>query len=248
MTNILKKIISILLVLIMIACGYIIYKEYSGTIKQESEVKDIKKMIAKTVTLNERFNKDAFNNLKEQNSDFVAYLYIDDIIEQPIVQTTNNDYYLHRTFNKEWITNNGSPFMDYRNNLTDDNVVIYGHNNSYNQNIIFSRLNDIVNQDYYEKHSKITMYTDNEYREYDICYVYYIDNDMFQEYDFTQTTFFDKEDFDKFIALPKRNSLIKSIYGDIEFGDKILTLQTCKRLNQDVKVVVVAKENVRKDY
>ena len=43
-----------------------------------------------------------FDSLKKINSDLVGWLLVDSLdISYPIVQTDNNDYYLHKTFEKQ---------------------------------------------------------------------------------------------------------------------------------------------------
>ena len=68
-----------------------------------------------------------FEKLKSINPDVVAWIKIDGTtIDYPIMQTTNNEYYL-----KKDIYNNyeqcGSIFLDYKNNsnFTDKNIVVY---------------------------------------------------------------------------------------------------------------------------
>ncbi len=71
-----------------------------------------------------------FNALFEQNSDCVGWVRVlDTSIDFPIVQTTDNDYYL--THNIELEENGaGWIYADYRNNFItlDRNTIIYGHN------------------------------------------------------------------------------------------------------------------------
>ena len=251
MSDKLRKILSVLLVLVIIACSYVIFDEYQNANKATADSKSIKETIAKNVNINanERFNGKSWKELKEQNKNFVGYLIIDDIIEEPVLQAKDNDYYLHHTFSDEYAYRAGAPFMDHRSLLTDDNIVIYGHNNSFIQDVTFSKLNDIIlNQSFYEEHPTIQFYLENEVRTYNICYAYYLDEEGYQHYAFDQSTFFDYLDFSTFIDYAKTNSQIESINGDIYFGDKILTLQTCKRYNQDVKVIIVAKEAGKRYY
>ena len=251
MSKTLRRIISVILVIIMIVCGVVIFKENDKTEQVVKESKSLKELIAKNVDFNLQyeFSKDAYAELKAVNDDFVGYIFIGDVIEQPVVQGDDNSYYLHRTFNKEWLTNNGVPFMDCYANLDSTNITIYGHNSSWKQDIIFSHLNDVIlDQDYYEKNSKIRFYLENEVREYEICYAYYINEAQFQNYDFAQDYFDDIAEFSTFIQYARDHSEIKNVYGDIYWGDHILTLQTCKRYNQDVKVVVVAREVANGDY
>ena len=250
----LKKVISILLILIMIGCGYIIFDETRKTVQVSQETQNFKELIESHHDINVQeepaeFSKSAWKELKEKNEDFVGYLFIGDVIEQPIVQTDNNSYYLHRTFAREWLTNNGNPFIDCWADEDSTNITIYGHNSSWKQDIIFSHLNDVIlDQDYYEKNSKIRFYLEDEKREYEICYAYYINEKQFQTYDFSEDNFDDIKEFSEFIQYARDHSEIKNIYGDIYWGDNFLTLQTCKRYNQDIKVVVVAREVGRSDY
>ena len=56
-----------------------------------------------------------FNNLKETNKDTVAWLYVGGTnVNYPVVQTTDNDFYLDHSFDKSY-NKAGWLFMDYRN-------------------------------------------------------------------------------------------------------------------------------------
>lgn len=71
-----------------------------------------------------------FDTLKEANEDVIGWLYCEDTpINYPVLQSDDNSYYLRRLVNGEWNVA-GSLFMDYRNNLSNNdwNTVIYGHN------------------------------------------------------------------------------------------------------------------------
>lgn len=65
----------------------------------------------------------------EQNEDVVGWVYVDDtVIDYPIVQYTDNDYYI----NRDWLGNSshsGSIFEDFRSVIDGtDNSLLYGHN------------------------------------------------------------------------------------------------------------------------
>ena len=95
--------------------------------------KDVIAEINKSVEINnnaEEKYKINFEELKQKNSDTIAWLKVENTsIEFPVVKTNNNSYYLTHNFNKEsnkagWI------FADYKNKFdgTDKNIIIYGHN------------------------------------------------------------------------------------------------------------------------
>ena len=58
-------------------------------------------------------------------------------INYPIVQTTDNDFYLNHNILKRYSTD-GWTFLDFRNNsVNDKNTIFYGHNMCWNNFYIF---------------------------------------------------------------------------------------------------------------
>ena len=70
-----------------------------------------------------------FDALKQINSDIAAWIRIPGVLDYPVVQGTDNSYYLHHTFRKEYNIA-GSIFLDSRNasDFSDRKNIIYGHN------------------------------------------------------------------------------------------------------------------------
>ena len=71
-----------------------------------------------------------FNALLAENQDVVGWLYVEALgISYPVVQGTDNDYYLHMTYQKTY-NFAGTIFIDYANNrnFQDLNTIVYGHN------------------------------------------------------------------------------------------------------------------------
>ena len=71
-----------------------------------------------------------FASLEAINPDIVGWIYIEALdISYPVVHGEDNDFYLHRTFEKK---DNfaGSIFVEYRNSgdFSDPNTIVYGHN------------------------------------------------------------------------------------------------------------------------
>ncbi len=93
-----------------------------------------------------------FEALKKQNEDIIAWIYSPDtVINYPIVQGSDNQYYVKRLTNRKWNVG-GSLFLDFRNksDFSDKNSVIYGHNMT--NNTMFGTIMDYASQDYYDKH------------------------------------------------------------------------------------------------
>ena len=71
-----------------------------------------------------------WNELQQKNEDIVAWIYIPALdISYPVLQADDNEYYLHRDVNREYLYA-GSIFMDAWNNpfFYNYNTIIYGHN------------------------------------------------------------------------------------------------------------------------
>lgn len=87
--------------------------------------------ISDRVRLNDRYELDVdWASLKAENPDLVAWVQIPDTnIDYPVVQGTDNEYYLHHSFDGADLAV-GCPFLDYENqgDLSDNNNFIYGHN------------------------------------------------------------------------------------------------------------------------
>ncbi len=100
-----------------------------------------------------------FESLKKINSNIIGWIKIPDTeINYPIVQTTDNEYYLFHTFRKEK-KSAGCIFLDYQNNEDFSSYVnyIYGHN--MKDGTMFHNLRYYMDKSFYEKHSLIYIYT-----------------------------------------------------------------------------------------
>lgn len=106
-----------------------------------------------------------FESLWKINEDIVAWIYCPDTrINYPIVQGSDNSYYLYRLLDGTWNVN-GTIFMDYRNNsnFTDGNTLIYGHR--MKTGAMFAELINYNRQSFYDEHPCMYIYTpDQTYR------------------------------------------------------------------------------------
>lgn len=97
--------------------------------------------------------------LRAINPDVVGWVMIPGTrINYPIVQTTDNDYYLTHLFDGS-ASKVGSVFLDYENSsgFTDRNNMIYGHN--MNDGSMFADITKFVDREYFDEHSEILIAT-----------------------------------------------------------------------------------------
>ena len=205
--NVVMRIIELIFLILLVYSSINIFKWYNNN----KENKQIINEIAESVTINEDTNEEKkykinFEELKQKNSDTVAWLKVENTnIEFPIVQANNNSYYLTHNFDKKYNVA-GWIFADYKNKLdgTDRNIVVYGHN--MRNNSMFGSLKDVITEEWYnnEENKYITFVTENEYQTYQVFSVYQIKTE-----DYYIQTEFKSNEFTEFIdTITKRSKKI----------------------------------------
>ena len=182
-------------------------------------------------------------DIYNKNKKLIGWIQIDDIIDYPVMQTVNNEYYLDHNFNQEE-DKNGCIFMDYQCDVIKgcDNIILYGHHMKSGK--MFGSLNKYSQKSYYEEHPTILFDTIYEKGEYQIMYVFrskvYSEEDVnFKYYQFINAG--SEKEFNSYInemaALSLYDTGVTAAYGD-----KLLTLSTCDYQETKGRFVVVAKK------
>lgn len=178
--------------------------------------------------------------LKNINQDTVGWIYIEAIpsISYPVVQGTDNDYYLTHTV--EGVKNtSASIFLDYRNasDLNDSNSIIYGHNMK-NQSM-FGLLKRLKEQDVYDQSPYIWLITEAG----EICYEIFSARNV-PDIDILYNTL--QAEPDSYKATLEEYQCYSEIKTDVTFDgtERILTLSTCTS-DESFRCVVQA---VRRDF
>ena len=178
-----------------------------------------------------------FDELKKKNNDTVGFIKVNGTnVNYPIVQTTDNSYYLKHAFDKSQ-NSAGWVFADYRNDMVnfDKNTVIYGHSRS-NQTV-FGSLKKVLNKSWYgnKDNHVIKLSTPTENTLWQIVSIYTIKPESY----YITTKFSDKQ-FKEFIKTIKNRSEI-DFSGTLNENDKILTLSTCEDVAGTTRLVIHAK-------
>lgn len=178
-----------------------------------------------------------FNDLLQKNSDTVGWIKVNGTnINYPIVQTTDNNFYLHHAFDKSK-NDAGWVFMDYRNNSInfDQNTVIYAHSR-YN-GTMFGSLKNILDSSWYNNKDNyiIRLSTPTENTMWQVFSVYTIEKESY----YITTKFSSDSMYSEFLNTIKERSDV-NFSATVNTNDKILTLSTCKD-NFGSRVVMHAK-------
>lgn len=102
-----------------------------------------------------------FEALQAINPDIAAWIYIEGTaINYPVVQGTDNSYYLHRLYDGSY-NKAGTIFMDYRNepDLSHRNTVFYGHH--MQNGSMFQEITKYKTQAFYDEHPVCLVMTPN---------------------------------------------------------------------------------------
>ena len=190
---------------------------------QERKEKDAVQEVAKVPKNLEKENFTIdWKALKKKNPDVVGWILIPDTdISYPIVQGSDNSYYLNHTFEKKE-NYAGSIFMDagVDASFQDRNTTIYGHNVKHGT--MFAELEKFKEQAFFEQHPYLYIFTEQQnYR----C-------EIFSMYSTSATSasyrlqYADDADFKSYVDMVRELSDFNRKVS-VKGQDRIVSLSTC---------------------
>lgn len=179
-----------------------------------------------------------FASLKSVNEDVIGWIYIEalDGVSYPVVKGTDNNTYLHMTYEKNY-NFAGTIFIDYENSadFNDCNTLIYGHN--MKNGSMFGQLKEFSKDEAtYQKSKYFWIFTPEKSYRYEIitAYTTAVNSD-------TYTLFKGPgQEFQDYLNRITGYSEIKTTPGDMTISDRIVTLSTCTG-NEATRYVVQGK-------
>lgn len=227
-----SDIIIICLFGIAVFSGYRLYKMH-----QEYKVgRDIYNQIAETAMPQGFTGEIDFDSLREINSDIKAWIYYEGTnINYPIVQGSDNDYYLHITFEGTWAIG-GTLFVDA---ITEDafnqfNTIVYGHH--MQDHSMFGDIQDLKDPEYAEKHPQFELITPEQKYHMKICAFLNQPSDS----GVYTTNFHDTESKQEYIDLI-RSTAAYTTDEEMHPDDKLVVLSTCAYEYKNARYMVICK-------
>lgn len=282
-----KKLIVIIILLLAIASALAYYFiDGSAPVKEEEKIEDIE-VVEDDRKLADKSLRDTWITNKGFNEDYIGEVNFESgLIKLPFVcpskpydqykffaytgtKVTNfesgceggacsgNDVYLRMDWKTMKFELGGSVFMDYRNSIYDQNIIIYGHHYPKNLDkdrvLFFTPLEKLMEKENYEDNKYVDIVLENEVRRYEIAYVYlfhtnpnqYDDYDSLQyyrtnyEYDYYGDP--DEGYYQKYIDKMESVKLYDTGVK-LSTDDRTLTLQTCLENTDQAVEIVVCKE------
>ncbi len=185
--------------------------------------------------------------LLQLNPDTVGWITIANTkVDYPVVQSDDNAYYMDKGFDLQ-PSRAGSIFMDYRDvfgfdvDAQSDNIVLYGHNMA--NNTMFGSLRK-YRQDYsfYETSQYIEFSSNYDHYTYVIFALAITDgsgNATWRYWDMHE--FANEAEFNDYVENAREKSLV-DIDVDVQYGDQLLTLQTCYSDSDGTRFLVIARK------
>lgn len=215
------QIAVVVFIIILIISSYFLIKDFLEC----KESNDSSKQLIEEVMIEESSKEKTeikidWEKLEDTNEDIIGWIRIlDTNINYPILQDSNNLKYLKHSFDGKY-NRNGSIFTLNNNPFNDNVTIIYGHN--MKSRIMFSQLDQYMNEEFLKTHSTIEIYTREENYKATVFSCYSI-NVNTEENNIKLLNF--QEEIEYYKKMSKYS--IQDI-GEIK---KIVKLSTCSYLN-----------------
>lgn len=182
--------------------------------------------------------QDSFAPLLEQNPDTVGYIRMPNtLVEYPVVQCEDNDFYMDRGFDKRH-NEAGAIFMDFRNEIQSigqyNNIILYGHH--MQDDSMFATVTNYYSQTFFDENPVFEFNTLYKNYKWEVFAAYPTNVDFY----YIETIFYSPEDYENFVLECKSKSMH---YNDVipTRHDTILTLSTCFYNGEGERFVVQAR-------
>lgn len=185
-----------------------------------------------------------FDELQSQNRDIIAWLKIENELDEPVVQRDNTYYLTHNALGQTSVT--GALFLDEICDLihVPTQMIIYGHNMKTGAMFGMLKKYTVKGSSYYKEHAFIdfnTLYENGRYVIFAVCEVdirsdqpYYLPFWHYQR-------FSSEKQFTDYVASARAFShYFCSV--DVEPGDRLLTLSTCTGTDDNKRLIVMARK------
>ena len=196
----------------------------------------------------------AKSTIREDGEPYRFYTADGTLAEDPYAYN-GNDVYIWtswKTGEYDRYEEGGSVFMDYRNYLKDQNIILYGHHFARDWDPSgskqFTPLDVLLNEENYEENKSLKLILDNEIRSYVVTNVFTVDIEDDYESQIIRTDMnedfsgsFEPRFFREFISYMDRISRYET-REELTEKDRILTLITCLEHQPQYRQIVVCKE------
>ena len=241
-SNKLAGIMIALAAVVVIVAGFIFFNPFGGgksssTAKKTTSTSSTKQAAKYEPSQEEKdFLKNRFAQLTGVNPETIAYVYAPGTeLDEPVVQTTDNETYLNKTFDGGNEPLMGTVFMDTDNkkDFSDRLTWLFGHarGSKVADHRMFNDVNFYDKQDYFDQHPYVVIETpDRKYYYEAMCLVIVPEDTAFY-----RTSFTDDKDFTTQLKKVYEDGQTKNPNIKIKASDKYLVLSTCREEDETIR-------------
>lgn len=234
--GIISTLILIIAIAVFCVSGYQLYKIFGGYHQGKSEYDKVREVAVHGDDKDEDEFVVDFDELTKINADTVGWIRFypePSQISYPLVQTTDNDLYLNRTFSANENTV-GAIFVncDNASDFSDRNTIIYGHR--MRDHSMFHDLEKYKDESFWKENPYFYIYTPDGRKL--TCHIYSagIVKDTSSTY---LTQFASDEEYQAFLDDTKRAGAYHTGV-EVTTDQRVVTLSTCTAASDDNRMVV----------
>ena len=240
-----NKLVGIMIALaavVVIVAGFIFFNPFGGgksssTAKKTTSTSSTKQAAKYEPSQKEKdYLKNRFAQLTAVNPETIGYVYAPGTeLDEPVVQTTDNETYLNKTFDGGNEPLMGTVFMDTDNkkDFSDRLTWLFGHarGSKVADHRMFNDVNFYDKQDYFDQHPYVVIETpDRKYYYEAMCLVIVPEDTAFY-----RTSFTDDKDFTTQLKKVYEDGQTKNPNIKIKASDKYLVLSTCREEDETIR-------------
>ena len=228
-----KKIFSILLLAIALVTSAVFV---AGCSDDDSSSTSSSKATYKVSKEDKDYLSKRFSELSKTNNETVAYVYAPGTqLDEPVVQTNDNETYLDKTFEGGHQPYLGTVFMDMDNkkDFSDRLTWLFGHarGSKVGDHRMFNDVNYYDKQEYMDKHKYVVIETPERKYYYEAAFLTIVPETT----SFYRLDFENDEDFLNQLTNVKKDAATKNDSVKLKGSDKYLVLSTCREEDETIR-------------
>lgn len=242
-SNKLGVIIAGLVAVVVLVAGFLFFNPFGGKASHAAKKAGTSGSSSSTQAVKyepsqeeKDYLKNRFAQLTSVNPEAIAYVYAPGTeLDEPVVQTKDNETYLNKTFDGGNVPYLGTVFMDMDNkkDFSDRLTWLFGHarGSKVGDHRMFNDVNYYDKQEYFDQHPYVVIETPERKYYYEaMCLVIVPETTAFY-----RTSFKDDEDFTTQLKKVYEDGQTKNPNIKIKASDKYLVLSTCREEDETIR-------------
>ncbi|VTX54930.1 class B sortase, LPKTxAVK-specific [Gemella haemolysans] len=228
-----KKIFSVLLLTIALVASAVFV---AGCSSDKSSSSSSSESTYKVSQEEKDYLSKRFSDLTRTNNETVGYIYVPGTdLDEPVVQTNDNETYLDKTFEGGYVPYLGTVFMDMDNkkDFHDRLTWLFGHarGSKVGDHRMFNDVNYYDKQEYMDNHKYVVIETPERKYYYEVAFLTIVpETTSFYRLDFESD-----EDFLSQLTNVKKDATTKNDSVQLKATDKYLVLSTCREEDETIR-------------